>query len=187
MVIATYVFKNIIIKNYMKSKLKMYRRISKMYYGIVYLYLLFWIVISENAKIETIFIGIIISLLVVTLNKDLMCINRKLNFRKNSMLWISYTTLMLKEILVSNINVAKIVLSPKIVISPQIVTIRTKIKSDFNKTIFANTITLTPGTLSISMDGDKIDVHCLKGEYSKGLTNSAFEKIILKVEEGNYE
>jgi multicomponent Na+:H+ antiporter subunit E len=165
----------------------MYRRISNMYGGIVYLYLLFWIVISENAKIETICIGIIISLLVATLNKDLMCVNRKLNFRKNSMLWISYTTLMLKEILVSNINVAKIVLSPKIIISPQIVTIRTKIKSNFNKTILANTITLTPGTLTISMNGDEILVHCLKGEYSKELTNSAFEKIILKVEEGIYE
>ena len=158
-----------------------------MYYGIVSLYLLFWIIISENAKIETICIGIIISLLVVTLNKDLMSIHRKLNFRRNSGLWISYTTLMLKEILVSNINVAKIVLSPKIVISPQIITIRTKIKSDFNKTIFANTITLTPGTLTISMDEDKVLVHCLKGEYSKDLTNSTFEKIIMKVEEGIYE
>lgn len=158
-----------------------------MYYEIVYLYLLFWIVISQNAKIETLCIGIIISLLVATLNKDLMGNNRKVNFRKNSILWISYTILMLKEILVSNLNVAKIVLSPKIVISPQIVTIKTKIKSDFHKTIFANTLTLTPGTLTISMDGDKIDVHCLKGEYSRDLTNSAFEKIILKVEEGIYE
>ena len=94
---------------------------------------------------------------------------------------------MLKEIIVSNLNVAKIVLSPQIVISPQIVTIKTKIKSDFNKAIFANTITLTPGTLTISMDGDKIEVHCLKGEYSKELTNSAFEKIIMKVEEDIYE
>ncbi|MBK5240505.1 Na+/H+ antiporter subunit E [Clostridium sp.] len=158
-----------------------------MYYGIVGLYLLFWIVISENAKIETICIGIIISLLVATLNKDLICINRKWKFRKNSMLWISYTTLMLKEILVSNINVAKIVLSPKMIISPQMITIKTKIKSDFNKTIFANTITLTPGTLTISMNEDEITVHCLKGEYSNELTNSSFEKIILKVEEGIYE
>ncbi|MGH4119904.1 Na+/H+ antiporter subunit E [Clostridium sp.] len=158
-----------------------------MYYGIVYLYLLFWIVISENTKIETICIGIIISLLVATLNKDLMCINRKLNFRKNSMLWISYTFLMLKEILVSNINVAKIVLSPKMIISPQMVTIRTKIKSDFHKAMFANTITLTPGTLTISIDGDKTLVHCLKYEYSKELNNSAFEKLILKVEANSYE
>lgn len=158
-----------------------------MYYGIVYLYLLFWIVISENARIETLCIGIIISLLVTTLNKDLMSINRKLNFRENSILWISYTGLLLKEIIVSNINVAKIVLSPRIVISPQIVKVKTKIKSDFNRAIFANTITLTPGTLTVLMDGDEIFVHCLKGEFSKDLTNSAFEKKILKIEEGIYE
>ncbi|MGH4138152.1 Na+/H+ antiporter subunit E [Clostridium sp.] len=154
-----------------------------MYYWIIYLYLLFWVVISGNAKVETICIGIIISLLVSRLNKDLMCSNTKINFRKNIMPWIVYTIILIKEILVSNFNVAKIVLSPKLVISPQIVTINTKIKTDFHKTIFANSITLTPGTLTISMDRDNITVHCLKEEFAKGLINSDFEKIILKVEE----
>lgn len=158
-----------------------------MYYGIVYLYLLFWIVLSENANVETICIGIIISLLVRSLNKDLMCSNRQLNFKKSIVKWLSYTIILIKEIIVSNFNVAKIVLSPRIVISPQIVTINTKIKSDFLKTIFANSITLTPGTLTISMDSDKITVHCLKEEFASGLTNSIFEKIILEVEEDIYE
>ena len=156
-----------------------------MYYGIVYL--LFWIVLSANAKVETICIGIIVSLLVRNLNKDLMCSNRQVNFMKSIGKWLSYTIILIKEIIVSNFNVAKIVLSPRIVISPQIVTINTKIKSDFLKTIFANSITLTPGTLTISMDRDKITVHCLKDEFANGLINSDFEKIILEVEEDIYE
>lgn len=158
-----------------------------MRHGIIWLYLLFWMVLSENAKVQTLCIGMIISLIVTILNKDLMCKNRQLNFRKNIVNWIFYIIMLIKEVLVSNFNVAKIVLSPKILISPQIVTIKTKIKSDFHKTIFANTITLTPGTLTISMDGDKITVHCLKGEFATGLNNSAFEKIILKVEEDRYD
>ncbi|MBZ9608246.1 Na+/H+ antiporter subunit E [Clostridium estertheticum] len=156
-----------------------------MYFGIVYL--LFWIVLSANAKVETICIGIIISLLVRNLNKDLMCSNRQVNFKKSIGKWLSYTIILIKEIIVSNFNVAKIVLSPRIVISPQIVTINTKIKSDFLKTIFANSITLTPGTLTISMDKDKITVHCLKDEFANGLINSDFEKKILEVEEDIYE
>ncbi|MFT5871634.1 MAG: multicomponent Na+:H+ antiporter subunit E [Clostridium sp.] len=158
-----------------------------MNYWIAYLYLLFWIVISENAKVETICIGIIISLLVASLNKDLMCGKRKLNFKKNTARWITYIIIWIKEIVVSNFNVAKIVLSPQILISPKIVTINTKIKSDFHKTIFANSITLTPGTLTISMVRDEIIVHCLKEEFSRELTNSVFEKIILKIEEDTYE
>ena len=158
-----------------------------MYYRIIWIYLLFWMILSENAKAQTICIGIIISLLVTILNMNLMRSNRKFNFKKNIVGWISYTILLIKEILVSNFNVAKIVLSPKIVISPQVVTIKTKIKSNFHKTIFANSITLTPGTLTISMEGDKIAVHCLKGEFVSGITNSTFEKIILKVEECIYE
>jgi len=158
-----------------------------MYYGIVYLFLLFWIVISEKLKIETICIGIIISLLVVSLNKDFVYSKKRLNFKKNTIRWISYTIILIKEIFISNFNVAKIVLSPKLIISPQIVIINTKIKSDFHKTIFANSITLTPGTLTISMDSDNITVHCLKEEFSRDLTNSVFEKIILKIEEDMYE
>jgi multicomponent Na+:H+ antiporter subunit E len=164
-----------------------YRRIFKMNYGVIWLYLLFWIVLSENAKAQTLCIGIIISLLVTILNKDLICKNRQINFKKNIISWMSYIIMLIKEVIVSNFNVAKIVLSPKILISPQIVTIKTKIRSDFHKTIFANTITLTPGTLTILMEGDKIAVHCLKGEFAVGLTNSAFEKIILKVEEDSYD
>lgn len=158
-----------------------------MYYGVVYIYLIFWIVLSENVKVQTLCIGIIISLLIAILNKDLIFSNRKLNFKKNILRWIYYTIKLLKEILVSNFNVAKIVLSPQIIISPQIVTIKTKIKSDFNKAIFANSITLTPGTVTISIDEDKITVHCLRDEFTRDLSNSAFEKIILKVEENIYE
>ncbi|MBW9147647.1 Na+/H+ antiporter subunit E [Clostridium sp. CM028] len=156
-----------------------------MYFGIVYL--LFWIILSANVKVETICIGIIISLLVRNLNKDLMCSNRRVNFKKSTGKWLSYTIILIKEIIVSNTSVAKIVLSPRIVISPQIVTINTKIKSGFLKTIFANSITLTPGTLTISMDRDKITVHCLKNEFVNGLIDSDFEKIILEVEEDIYE
>ena len=158
-----------------------------MYYRTVILYLLFWIVLSENVRAETLCIGIIISLLVTSLNVNLVHSNRQLNFKRNILLWISYTIKLIKEILVSNFNVAKIVLSPQIVISPQVVIIRTKIKSDFHKTIFANSITLTPGTLTISLNRDKIAVHCLKDEFTLGLTNLDFENVILKVEEGIYE
>jgi len=158
-----------------------------MYYEVVFLYLLFWIALSQNVKAETFFIGIIISLLIAFLNKDLISSNKQLNLRKNILHWIFYIIILLKEIIVSNIHVAKIVLSPKIQITPQVVIIKTKIKSDFNKTVYANSITLTPGTLTISMDRDKIAVHCLKDEFAIGLTNSPFEKIILKIEEGIYE
>ena len=99
------------------------------------------------------------------------------------MSWIVYIIKLIKEILISNFNVAKIVLSPKLIISPKIVVINTKVKSDFYKTIFANSITLTPGTLTISMDKNTITVHCLKDEFAMGLIDSDFEKIILKVEE----
>lgn len=158
-----------------------------MYYRIVFAYLFFWIILTDNVKIETICVGLIISLLVISLNKNLMRSNIQLNFKKNILMWIYYIIMLVKEVVVSNFHVAKIVLSPKIEISPQVVIIQTKIKSDFHKTIFANSITLTPGTITISLDNNKITVHCLKQEFASSLTNTAFEKIILNIEGGNYE
>ena len=158
-----------------------------MYYRIVILYLLFWVILFENAKAETLFIGLVISLLVLSLNKNLIFSKRNINFRRNTVSFICYVTILIKEILVSNFSVAKIVLSPQVIISPQIAIIKTKMKSDFHKMIFANSISLTPGTLTIAMDKDKITIHCLKDEFAKGITNSVFEKIILRVEETIYE
>ncbi len=155
-----------------------------MYYKIIFLYLLFWTVLAQNVKLETLCIGTIISLLVISLNKNLVRSNIQFNFKRNILLWLSYIIILVKEIVISNFHVARIVLSPRIEISPQLVIIKTKIKTDFHKTIFANSITLTPGTLTVSLDGDKILVHCLKKEFADGLSNLAFEKIILRVEEG---
>ncbi|MPN50037.1 Na(+)/H(+) antiporter subunit E [bioreactor metagenome] len=93
--------------------------------------------------------------------------------------------ILIKEIFKSNFHVAKVVLSPKLNISPTIVTITTNLKSDFDKTILANSITLTPGTLTLDMTEEKLIIHCLEENSIKDLQNSIFENILLKKEELN--
>ncbi len=58
-------------------------------------------------------------------------------------------------------NVAKIVLSPRINVNSAIVSCRTQLKSELAKSILANSITLTPGTLSVDIDGDRLFIHCI--------------------------
>jgi len=62
-------------------------------------------------------------------------------------------------------------------------TFTTDLKSDFLRTILANSITLTPGTITVDMSDDEFTVHCLRGEYGQGLVDSKFEKILLRIEE----
>ena len=73
----------------------------------------------------------------------------------------SYWPWLLKEIALSNVDVARRVLSPRLDISPVTFKVRAQQGTPLGRTIFANSITLTPGTVSMSIDGDEILVHAL--------------------------
>ena len=66
-----------------------------------------------------------------------------------------------KEIVKANISVAKTVLNPNLVVSPTLVKIPVSQKTDLGRSMFANSITLTPGTVSVVLDEDHILVHAL--------------------------
>lgn len=69
-----------------------------------------------------------------------------------------------KEIVESNIGVTKIVLSPKMPLHRNVVTVKAGPKSELGRVILANSITLTPGTVSVNMEGDEIEIHALSLE-----------------------
>lgn len=69
-----------------------------------------------------------------------------------------------KEIVSSNVEVAKIILSKKMPLKRNVITVAAGPKSQLGKVILANSITLTPGTVSVKMEGDQIMVHALSFE-----------------------
>jgi hypothetical protein len=77
---------------------------------------------------------------------------------------------LLKEIVVSSIQVSRIILSPKLQIQPQFITVKSLARSDVGQVIFGNSITLTPGTMtsSISESGD-VTVHALTQDGADGV------------------
>ncbi|OIJ16189.1 Na+/H+ antiporter subunit E [Anaerobacillus arseniciselenatis] len=94
--------------------------------------------------------------------------------------------LFLWELILANIDVIKIVLSPKLDIKPGIIAVPTKLKTDWEVTLLASLISLTPGTLSMNFsdDGKTIFVHSIdvpdKEAMIKQIHNS-FEKAIMEV------
>ncbi|KDR94576.1 multicomponent Na+:H+ antiporter subunit E [Peptoclostridium litorale DSM 5388] len=101
---------------------------------------------------------------------------------KKSLYVCKYIFLLIREVIMANVAVAKIVLSPKMEISPEIVEFESRLKSEFLRVVLANSITLTPGTITIDMQDGMYTVHCLKEEFARGLFDSEFEKILLKIE-----
>jgi len=74
---------------------------------------------------------------------------------------ILYVFYVFWHILMSNLDVARRVLSPHLDINPGIVKVRTTLKSPVGRMILANSITLTPGTLSVDIAGDDLYIHWL--------------------------
>ena len=75
-----------------------------------------------------------------------------------------YTGWLIVQIVKSNIAVIARVLGPRHAIDPALVRVRTQAQTSLGRTLFANSITLTPGTVTVEVDGDKVLVHALVRE-----------------------
>lgn len=92
---------------------------------------------------------------------------------------LRYILWLAKEIILSGIIITKIIWSKNInVISPELAFVPTDLKSDIARVLYANSITLTPGTISVSVEKDKILVHSLTKE---GLHLAPMEQEIKKI------
>ncbi len=84
------------------------------------------------------------------------------------------------ELIKSNLDVARRVITPSLPINPGIVEVKTKLKSKMGRMILANSITLTPGTLTIDIKEDTLYIHWIDVETQD--VNEATKKIVRKFE-----
>ena len=60
---------------------------------------------------------------------------------------------------------------------------KTDLHSTFARVLLANSITLTPGTITVALTGNEYTVHCLDKELAEGISSSVFVKLLEKIEE----
>ena len=80
-----------------------------------------------------------------------------------------YWLWLLKEIIVSSMDVAKIILKPSMPISPTVVVLTAEAQTDVGQVILGNSITLSPGTVTLDLHEGQILIHCLNSESAKEL------------------
>lgn len=149
---------------------------KKVYVYSIYLGLV-WCFVSGNISIANFFFGAIISYVLL----------RPLRVFYDSTTDYSFKVLILKipslvryfiklsiEIMKASIAVAKIIIQPKIDIKPGIISVPIRAKTDIGITALANTVTLTPGTLTIDISEDRsyLYVHCIDIEDVDEICNS---------------
>jgi len=97
---------------------------------------------------------------------------------------VVYFFYLVGEIAKSALATIKLIWSPKEIIRPEVTTFRTKLRTDPGKVILANSITMTPGTITVDVRGDLFLVHCLDETFAEGLEDSEMEKRIMQIEGG---
>ncbi len=125
-----------------------------------------WWILSGYTKPLILTLGAISIGLVMLISVRMRILDRETSPYMSLLQTLAYFGWLLVEIVRANIAVVRAVLSPDLEISPTLTKIPTKGKSDLAKTMFGNSITLTPGTVSIEMAEDHILVHALLSEMS---------------------
>ena len=104
--------------------------------------------------------GVIVALLVDFLLGDIFPLGSVKVFHPVRFFWMCvYTVVFICYVIRANFDVAYRVLNINMPIRPGIVKVRTRLKTDMARTFLANSITLTPGTLTVDMVGDHLYIH----------------------------
>jgi len=145
------------------------------------LLLLMWMVLTANLEIANIFVGLIVSMSVSALYLK-MFEHDKFEFI-NVYWFLVYILVLIKNLFISNVVISRRVLRKDMRLNPAIVAVKTNLKSPWKKLLLANSITLTPGTLTLDIKEDTIYIHvieCVDIELKQKITQD-FEDIIAKM------
>ena len=147
---------------------------------------LFFIVWIFNGRItlEITLFGIVIAGLMFGFVCKFMdySIAKERKLYKKLPLFGKYVVLLIGEILKANLAVCRLILTRKEVPEPVMVKVHANLKTETARVILANSITLTPGTITVSLTGQELLVHCLDKSLAEGMENSEFVKLLEKLE-----
>jgi multicomponent Na+:H+ antiporter subunit E len=93
-----------------------------------------------------------------------------------------YFPWLLKEIAAANWTVIRIVLSPRLDVDPVVLTLKASQRTDLGRVVYGNSITLTPGTLTMDEDGDQLTVHALTRDGAEQLEGGEMDMRVTRLE-----
>lgn len=145
-----------------------------------------WLILNGQYTSEVCLLGLALTVLLggllyvlfgYTLKKDLRLLKRV-------PLFMAYLFVLFVEIIKANVAVLYLILDTRREISPTIVTFRPGLSTSFGRFVLANSITLTPGTITVEVDDqtDLFTVHCLKRDLLDISKDSLFVRLIRRME-----
>ena len=122
--------------------------------------MLFWLMLMGSASIDILFVGLVAAVSVAFLFRNGLSFFTEFQATPEAFVaGLLYYGYFFRELVRSNLRLATIVMSPGLPINPGIVKVRTSLKSRMGRLMLANSITLTPGTLTVELEDEWLYVH----------------------------
>lgn len=137
--------------------------------GLAVLLLALWLGLSGQLNLLMLSLGLASTLLIVYIAHRMDTIDQERYPAHMTILLLRFWLFLAHEVIVANIDVIKRILKPGKNISPQFFNLPLTKKADLSRVIYANAITMTPGTVSVNVNKDSITVHSLSVEAAKDL------------------
>ena len=149
------------------------------------LFFIVWIIFNGRITWEIALFGIAVAGLMFGFICKFMgySARKEQNFYKKLPLFAKYAGLLIREIAKANLSVCRLILTRKEIPDPVLVKVHTNLKTEVARVMLANSITLTPGTITVSLTGQELLVHCLDKSMAEGIEDSDFVKLLEQIEE----
>ena len=143
-----------------------------------------WLLLNGRLSVEILCFGLGITVLIALVMKALYGYGprRELRLLRKLPLALIYLAVLLWEICKAAVGVLNRILFPRCKVQPSLVDIRVDLRTEFAKYVLANSITLTPGTISVETRGDVMTVHCLDRSMLENTENGIFVRLLRRME-----
>lgn len=142
----------------------------------------FWLVLSMPLEFSDLLWGLTAAVAVGGLAGALLWSKASPGIGARSLAGLVFHTFdLIRQIVPAALQVARVVLDPALPIEPKIIVHRTSLDSDLARVTLANSITLTPGTHCVDLEGDRVTVHCLSASFVEPLVEGRIEKRISRL------
>ncbi len=143
-------------------------------YLLVVMLLVFWVVLTESLSLAEVTLGLVTAIVIALGVSRLVGeeeVRPLLVTPRQAARFLLYVPYLVKEIVAANIQVAETVLDPRLPIDPIIIECHYPLAHDVSVVGLANSITLTPGTLTVDVDRDTdtFRIHCLGREVAEAM------------------
>ncbi|MBQ2953642.1 MAG: Na+/H+ antiporter subunit E [Clostridia bacterium] len=144
----------------------------------------FWVLLNGRWTVEIAIVGLIVCAALYAFMCAFMGYSPKKEWQIACRLprIAGYFVYLVGEVFKSAFGVMKLIWSPTLVIEPEVTSFRTKLRTDAGKVVLANSITMTPGTITIDVQEDEFLIHCLDASFDMGRDGFDMEDRVMKLE-----